>query len=227
MKPWRLLPFSTAVALGTLLPTRASAHLVNTDVGEFYAGMLHPLTSAEHLLPTLALALLAIQCGKRAARAALLAFPMALLVGTVAGSRLPPFAFFHVANLVALVGLGGLLALGDRLNHIRPAAVGALALLTGLILGYRSGIDMAASKVAAQFIPGVACHGAHRRRTGRGLGPDGPLTLRPQAQNAGWGGLRGGWNGAVDPTPDRRCTTLCSGGQAAGAGGSAGHAAGE
>ena len=159
MKPWRLLPFPTAVALGTLLPARASAHLVNTDVGEFYAGMMHPLTSAEHLLPILALALLASQCGKPAARATLLAFPMALLVGTLAGSRLPPFAFLHLANLVVLLGLGGLLALGDRLKHIPPAAVGGLALLTGVILGYRSGMDMAASKVAAQFIPGVAFTG--------------------------------------------------------------------
>ena len=159
MKLLRLLPFSTAVALGALLPTRASAHLVNNNVGEFYAGMMHPLTSAEHLLPTLALALLAIQCGKRAARATLLVFPMTLLVGALAGSRLPPFAFFHVANLMALVGLGGLLALGDRLGRISLAAMGALALLTGSILGYRSGIDMAASKVAAQFIPGVAFMG--------------------------------------------------------------------
>jgi nickel/cobalt transporter (NicO) family protein len=159
MKPWRLWPFSTAIALITLLPARASAHLVNTDVGEFYAGMLHPLTSAEHLLPILALALLASQCGKPAARAAVLAFPMALLVGTLAGSWLPPFAFFHVANLVALVALGGGLVLGDRLIRISPLVVGGLALLTGLILGYRSGIDMAASKVAAQFIPGVALTG--------------------------------------------------------------------
>jgi hydrogenase/urease accessory protein HupE len=120
MKPLRLLPFSTVVALGALLPSWASAHLVNTDVGEFYAGMMHPLTSPEHLLPTLALALLASQCGKPAARATLLAFPLALLVGTLAGSRLPPFAFFHLANLVVLVGLGGLLALGDRLKHIPP-----------------------------------------------------------------------------------------------------------
>ena len=37
--------------------------------------------------------------------------------------------------------------------------MGGLALLTGVILGYRSGIDMAASKVAAQFIPGVALTG--------------------------------------------------------------------
>jgi urease accessory protein len=61
MKSLRLLPFATAVALAVRLPTWASAHLVNTNVGEFYVGMGHPLTSAEHLLPTLALALLAIQ----------------------------------------------------------------------------------------------------------------------------------------------------------------------
>jgi hypothetical protein len=56
-------------------------------------------------------------------------------------------------------GWGGLFALGDRLKHIPPAAVGGLALLTGVILGYRSGMDMAASKVAAQFIPAVAFTG--------------------------------------------------------------------
>src|SRR5262245_33413571 len=159
MKPLRLLPFAIAVAFGALLPSPASAHLVNTDVGEFYAGMLHPLTSAEHLLPILALALLAIQCGKHAARITLLVLPLALLGGTMAGIRLPPFAFFHFANLIVLVGLGGLLSLGDRLKHIPPSAVGGLALLTGSILGYRSGIDMAASTVGAQFIPGVALTG--------------------------------------------------------------------
>jgi nickel/cobalt exporter len=159
MKPLRLLPFPIAVALGALLPTPASAHLVNTNVGEFYAGMMHPLTSAEHLLPILALALLAIQCGKHAARTTLLVLPLALLGGAMAGSRLPPFAFFHFANLTVLVGLGGLLALGERLKRIPPSTVGGLALLTGSILGYRSGIDMAASKVGAQFVPGIALTG--------------------------------------------------------------------
>ena len=152
MKPWRLLPCATAVGLGVFLPMPASAHLVNTKVGEFYAGMLHPLTSAEHLLPTPALAVWAMQCGTHAARTTLFAFPMALLAGTLAGSRLPPLAAFHPATLVVLVGLGGLLALGDRLRYNRSAAVGALALLTGSILGYRSGDRV---EVAAVH-PGVA-----------------------------------------------------------------------
>ena len=77
MKPLHLLPFAIVVPFGALLPSPASAHLVNTDVGEFYAGMMHPLTSAEHLLLILALALLAILCGKHAARTTLLVFPLA------------------------------------------------------------------------------------------------------------------------------------------------------
>ena len=103
MKPWHLLSSSAVVPLATLWPSKAAAHLVNTNVGEFYAGMMHPLTSAEHLLP--------------------------------------------------------ILALGDRFKHITPAVMGGLAVLTGVILGYRSGIDMAASQVAAQFIPRVALTG--------------------------------------------------------------------
>src|SRR5262245_40147371 len=100
MNAWRLLLLAIAVGLGGFFPTPASAHLVNTNVGEFYAGMLYPLTSAEHLLPTLALAVLAIQRGKHAARTTLFAFPLALLAGTLAGGCLPPFAPFQLANLI-------------------------------------------------------------------------------------------------------------------------------
>jgi hypothetical protein len=121
--------------------------------------MMHPLTSSEHLLPILALALMAGQCGKHAARTTLFAFPAALLAGTLAGSLLPPYGFFHVANLIVLVGLGGLLAFKHHLNRISTMSMTVLALLTGLILGYRSGMDMAAAKVAVQFIPGVALTG--------------------------------------------------------------------
>lgn len=225
MNAWRLLPFATAVGLGGFCPTPASAHLVNTGVGKFYAGMLHPLTSAEHLLPTLALAVLAVQRGKRAARATLFAFPLALMAGTLAGSRLPPFAAFQLANLIVLVGLGGLLALGDRLSYDRPSTLGALALLTGLILGYRSGMDMAASQVAAQFIPGVALTGLIVVALVASWVPIASAG-RPNAPHPGRGGLRGGWHGAAELDPDRCHAPRTAGDPAAGAGGSAGHAPG-
>lgn len=159
MRSFFLQLFSTAAVGVAFLPREASAHLVNTDVGAFYAGMIHPLTSAEHLLPILVLALLASQWGKRAARFTLLAFPLAALAGALAGSNLPPFAFFHFANLATLAGLGGLLVLGDRLRRVDPGAMGAVAVFTGAILGYRSGNDMAASGVADQFLLGVGLTG--------------------------------------------------------------------
>jgi ABC-type nickel/cobalt efflux system permease component RcnA/hydrogenase/urease accessory protein HupE len=159
IKSLLFVPFSTAASIAVLTTTPASAHLVNTEVGEFYAGMIHPLTSAEHLLPTIVVALIASQWRKRAARYTLLAFPLAVLVGALAGRNLPPLSFLQFANLAVLVGLGGLLILGDRISRVNPATMGAIALLTGAILGYRSGNDMAASKVASQFIFGLGLTG--------------------------------------------------------------------
>jgi len=159
MKLWRFPLFAATAGLAALLPTPALAHPVNTQIEDFYAGMMHPLTSIEHLLPILALALLAGQCGSRAKPAILVVFPLALLGSTLAGSLLPPFGFLHLANLVVIVGLGGLIALDNRLDRLSPAAAGVAALLAGLILGYLCGIDMAASKVAHRFILGVALTG--------------------------------------------------------------------
>jgi hydrogenase/urease accessory protein HupE len=59
-----------AVALASLFallsPSVASAHPIK-GVGDFYAGMLHPLTALEFLLPWIALSLFAGQQGRRAA----------------------------------------------------------------------------------------------------------------------------------------------------------------
>lgn len=154
----RLIPVVFGVC-GVFSPVTVYAHLVNNNVGEFYAGMLHPVTSLEHLLPILALSLIGGQCGKHAARATLFTFPAGLLAGTLAGSLLPPYGFLEVMNLMLLLGLGGLLAFQHRLTSIGPKAIVMLAVVTGLILGYRSGMDMAAAKVAVQFIPGVVLTG--------------------------------------------------------------------
>lgn len=148
------LRYSALVLLG-LIPAPAQAHLVNTDVGVFYAGMMHPLTSAEHLLPTLAVAVLASQLGKQAARGVVLVFPVALAAGILIGSYYPQFHFVRSINL-ALLLLGGLLIVArDMPPVVAPAFSGG----TGLILGYRSGVDMAAAAVGMQFIPGVALTG--------------------------------------------------------------------
>ena len=64
-------------------PAVASAHPIQ-GVGDFYAGVLHPLTSLNFILPLIALALFAGQQRREAAIAALGAFPMALMASAAA-----------------------------------------------------------------------------------------------------------------------------------------------
>ncbi len=157
MRKFHFFPIlSTTIALAAI-PGRAQAHLVNTDVGEFYAGMLHPLTSAEHMLPMLALALLAGQCNLRAGRWTTLLFPLALVAGIMIGKNFISMGTtVHLLNLAALVVLGVMLIFAHRITFL---AVTATAWAVGLILGYRSGIDMTNAGVKMQFIPGVALTG--------------------------------------------------------------------
>lgn len=156
MKSFRFLLFNSIFCFLGLLPENAFAHLVNADVGVFYAGMLHPLTSAEHLLPTLALALLSSQSGKQAGRILMFLFPVAVIIGLMFGHRFSSLSMVHPANLIALTLLGGLLTIARRVNL---AMVITAALATGLILGYRSGVDMTTANVNLKFIPGVALTG--------------------------------------------------------------------
>ena len=91
----------------------AHAHSTVKGVGDLYAGLLHVLTALEHVLPFIALSLLAGQRGLKAqAEAVLLVFPVAVMVGAAAALWLPPvpgLAFFNVASIL----LGGLVA-ADR-----------------------------------------------------------------------------------------------------------------
>lgn len=140
-----------------LFPASAWAHLVNQDVGEFYAGMLHPLTSVEHFLPAVVLGLLAGRQGLQGARWALLVFPAALILGTWLGSDIMASpALSQAANFALIMVLGLLLA---TFRNLPLAAVIAGAVMTGLILGWRSSIDMANAGVGFKFIPGVGLTG--------------------------------------------------------------------
>jgi ABC-type nickel/cobalt efflux system permease component RcnA/hydrogenase/urease accessory protein HupE len=140
------------------IPSTAWAHAVNTDVGPFYAGMLHPLMSTEHLLPMLALALVASQVDKIAAIGAMALFPATLALGILWGGSLPSLDnALRLSNQAGLVILGCLLMFAARPSH---TVVMIAVSLTGLILGFRSGIDWQASGVGYGFFPGLALTGA-------------------------------------------------------------------
>jgi urease accessory protein len=83
---------------------------LSSRFGDFYGGMLHPLTALEHAVPSLALGLLAGQQGARAARWLLLIFPLGLLVGAALATVIPPLPWVRLVNNLSFAVLGLLVA---------------------------------------------------------------------------------------------------------------------
>src|SRR5262249_58478636 len=89
------------------MPSVAQAYLVNTRLGGFYDGMLHPLTGFEDALPWLALAILAAFQGAQRARWLLITFPLGLLAGGGLWELVPGLSVVPALSvaLIAIVGL--------------------------------------------------------------------------------------------------------------------------
>lgn len=153
----RLRAVGAATGAAILLaPAAAHAHLVSTRFGDFYGGMLHPLTALEHALPMLALGLLAGLQEPRVARWLLLAAPAGLLVGLVLAAVLPPLPQVSLVNLGSFVLIGLLVALGARLS---AAVLIAIAAVFGITHGYENGLLLDAGVNKSLFDLGVATAG--------------------------------------------------------------------
>ncbi|WP_170937091.1 MULTISPECIES: HupE/UreJ family protein [Rhodomicrobium] len=142
-------------ACALLFPGTAQAHLVSTRFGDFYDGMLHPVTSLEHIVPWLALGLL-MAARPQAGRWALLAFPAGLAIGVTLDAAMPALPGFGTANLVSILVLGGLVALDLPLS---AAAFAVIACALGISHGYVNGTAMAATTNPVLFAPGVVMAG--------------------------------------------------------------------
>lgn len=136
--------------------TTAQAHLVSTRFGDFYGGMLHPISALEHIFPWLALGLLAGLQGPRRGRWVLLVFPVALLVGTVLAWLWPSVSLMTILNMVSFVVLGGLVALAWSLS---VSVIVTLGLVFGLSHGYGNGLAMTDETNRSLFVAGVASAG--------------------------------------------------------------------
>jgi urease accessory protein len=137
-------------------PSAAFAHSLSNRFGDFYGGMLHPVTALEHALPIFALGLLAGQQGARAARLVLLALPLALLLGATLATVVPAQPWAPLLNKTSFALLGVLVAGAWRLPLL---AVAGLAALFGLSHGYENGMAMTHDVAAHLFVPGVALIG--------------------------------------------------------------------
>jgi urease accessory protein len=143
-----------AAALLTALPASANAHLVSARFGDFYVGLMHPLTAFENVLPWLALALLAGLQSVHASRGLLVLFPLAVALGAAAPQLLPGLTGITTANAASFVLLGLLAALAPRL---RDDLLVTLTVLVGLTHGYDNGLARAAGGNLLLFVAGVAC----------------------------------------------------------------------
>ncbi len=153
-------PFGGATAaLAPLLalcwPAPAAAHPM-PGVGDFYAGMLHPLTAVELALPLVALSLLAGQQDRDTAIRLIATVPLALGLGAVLGLVTPAPAGLLQANVGAMVVLGVLVAAAPAL----PAyAALALAAVPAATVGLANGAELGGQLSPARFVPGLALAG--------------------------------------------------------------------
>lgn len=137
----------------SLLPQTAFAHLVSTRFGEFYSGILHPLSTLSHLLPWIAIALL---CGMQRpqgyARWALVVFPVAIFFGALMGSQAVLPHWIYLLNLTSfLVGL--MVALALKLN---ASMFFALLLIFGFSHGFANGEPDLRGSDFVLYVSGVA-----------------------------------------------------------------------
>ena len=151
----RVATLAGGVAGGTA--TAAEAHLVNTDLGPFYGGLVHPLTALEHLLPLMALGLLAGQQGATTARRVLIALPLGLAGGAWLSYPRPTWTGIQALNLLSLLVLGLLVAVNW---HLPTGMTEGLSLVFGVTHGAVNGAAAAAAGVSRDlFVAGLLTAG--------------------------------------------------------------------
>lgn len=155
VKTQRTAPIALAALLMGLWPTTVAAHPM-TGVGDFYAGMLHPVMAIEFVLPLTALSLLAGQQRRERAIAMLTTIPIALAVGAVLGLVVPIPSGVAWVNLGLMVVLGVLVAAAPTLPFV--VAIGVTA-LPGAFIGWANGAELGVETSAYRFIPGLTLSG--------------------------------------------------------------------
>lgn len=104
-------------------------HIVNTELGHFYAGIFHVLLSPDHLLPLAALGIIMGFQEKTTARHMLLTAVIAGLAGGLYGRQLDNQAWLAYINFSSFVVLGALAAYGKTIKP--PIALSLSALFAG------------------------------------------------------------------------------------------------
>lgn len=130
----KIRKISAGIAALALMPGAALAH--EGHGAGLAAGLIHPLTGADHLLAMLAVGLWAASLGGRAVWALPLAFVGALATGAMAGMAGLALPGVEPGILASVVVLGALAALALRLPlAVAVAGVAGFGMLHGLAHG--------------------------------------------------------------------------------------------
>lgn len=141
----------SALALLTYAPL-AFAHGSFKGLNDFYAGLLHPVTTPEHVLPFAAFGLLLGLHGQRAHGLAFV-FPFLLALGAALAVVVPEPGALAAVNIASAIVLGGLVAAAIPLT---TWLLYAIALALGLTHGIANGEALQTGAVRwYMFLPGL------------------------------------------------------------------------
>lgn len=112
------------------------AHGVVDGPNAFVAGLVHPMTALEHVLPLVALGMLAGQRGLRTGEGLIIAFPLAFAGGALAAASLPGLSALPVVSAATALIVGALVALAFGLPR---AVIYVVVVITGSVHGLANG----------------------------------------------------------------------------------------
>ena len=122
--------------MALLATSELHAHGVADGTNAFVAGLVHPVTALEHVLPLVALGMLAGQRGLRSGEGLIIAFPLAFACGALVAASFPGLSASPVVNAATALIVGGLVALAWGLPR---AVVYAVVVATGAVHGLANG----------------------------------------------------------------------------------------
>jgi urease accessory protein len=139
----------------TLASPAAFAHPMR-GVGDFYAGMLHPVATLETVLPIVALSLFAGQQRRESAIHLLVAFPLTLIVGALLATYSNAPLSLGIVQLIFTALFGVLVALQLRVPVWLLVGPGALL---GIAVGWTNASDTIGQVSPYRFVAGLAVAG--------------------------------------------------------------------
>lgn len=123
-----------ALVLGLLIPSAASAHVMDGPLVGFGSGFGHPLAGPDHFLAMLAVGLWGAQIGGRTVWTLPATFPMIMCVGGVLGMLgILPTGIVQVGIALSVLVLGGVIAANWKAPEwIALFLISAFAILHGI-----------------------------------------------------------------------------------------------